>query len=264
MNQKFYFSWTEDKKYTLAKLALRYEGYKSSDKPHNEKWETILEKLKTKPEFSDLEIQPIALQNHFKRMQKEALKAAGISMEGANLSGLPEEPSELVTLLSNMAREVFEKKVVGKEKKKKQKEKEAAMSITEKMALAQQGSSSIIKKEVTLEKDGGGNEELANSSKDSSGRKRGRSFMDDFNANIISLLDDDHEEPEFKQQKLDLEKQRLDLEKQRLNLQDKELFQRHLELEDAKKARQQQGEQLMKQGEQLMEILKLLVTKHTS
>jgi hypothetical protein len=99
------------------------------------------------------------------------------------------------------------------------------MSITEKMALAQQGSSSIIKKEVTLEKDGGGNEELANSSMDSSGRKRGRSFMDDFNANIISLLDDDHEEPEFKQQKLDLEKQRLDLEKQRLNLQDKELFQ---------------------------------------
>ena len=27
---------------------------------------------------------------------------SGISMEGANLSGLPEEPSELVTLLCNM------------------------------------------------------------------------------------------------------------------------------------------------------------------
>ena len=121
MNQKFYFSWTEDKKYTLAKLALRYEGYKSSDKPHNEKWETILEKLKTKPEFSDLEIQPIALQNHFKRMQKDALKAAGISMEGANLSGLPEEPSELVTLLSNMAREVFEKKLLVKRRRRSRK-----------------------------------------------------------------------------------------------------------------------------------------------
>ena len=36
-------------------------------------------------------------------------------MEGANLSGLPEEPSELVTLLSNMAREVYDRKVVGKE-----------------------------------------------------------------------------------------------------------------------------------------------------
>ena len=84
------------------------------------------------------------------------------------------------------------------------------MSITEKMALAQQGSSSIIKKEVTYEKDGGGNEEgnEAISSKDSSGRKRGRSFIDDFNANVISLLDEDHEGPEVKQQKLDLEKHR--------------------------------------------------------
>ena len=194
-----------------------------------------------------------------KLLPKDALKAAGISMEGANLSALPEEPSELVTLLSNMAREVYDKKVVGKEKKTKQKEKEAATSITEKMALAQQGSSSIIKKEVTCEKDGGRNEEgnEAISSKDSSGRKRGRSFMDDFNANVISLLDEDHEEPEVKQQKLDLEKQKLELERQRLDLQDKELFQRHLELEEAKQARKQQGEQMM-------EIMKLLITKHTS
>ena len=97
LSTEFYFSWTEGNK-------------------------TILEKLKTKPEFSDLEIQPIALQNHFKRMQKD-----------------------------DMAREVFDKKVVRKENKKKQKEKEAEMSITE-MALAQQGSSSIIKKEVLFQR----------------------------------------------------------------------------------------------------------------
>ena len=95
-----------------------------------------------------------------------------------------------------MTKEIFDKKVVGKEKKKKQKEKEkeAAMNITEKLALAQQGCSGGIKQEVT-------------------GRKRGRSFIDDFNANVISLLDEDHEEPEIKQQKLDLEKQKLDLRK---------------------------------------------------
>ena len=59
---------------------------------------------------------------------------------------------------------------------------------------------------MTCEKDGGGNEEgnEAVSSKDLSGRKRGRSFMDDFNANVISLLDEDHEEPEVKQQKPDM------------------------------------------------------------
>ena len=252
MNQKSYFTWTEDKKYTLAKLALRHEGYKPTDRAHQEKWENILEKLKMRPEFAELEIQPIALKNQFARMQKDVLKAAGISMEGANLSGLPEEPSELFTLLCNMAKEVFDKKVVGKEKKKKQKEKEAAMNITEKMALAQQGCSGDIKKEVTREIDDGGNEGL--SSKNSSGRKRGRSFMDDFNANVISLLDEDHEEPEIKQRKLDLEKQKLDLEKQKLELQDKELFQRHMELEEAKTARKQQGEQMM-------EILKLLVAR---
>jgi len=206
MNQKSYFTWTEDKKYTLAKLALRHEGYKPTDRAHQEKWENILEKLKMKQEFAELEIQPMALKNQFSRMQKDVLKAAGISMEGANLSGLPEEPSELVTLLCNMAKEVFDKKVVGKEKKKKQK---------------------------------------------------GRSFLDDFNANVISLLDEDHEEPEIKQQKLDLEKQKLDLEKQKLELQDKELFQRHMELEEAKMARKQQGEQMM-------EILKLLVARSST
>jgi len=67
-----------------------------------------------------------------------------------------------------------------------------AMNITEKLALAQQGCSGGIKQEVTDEKDEGGH-----SSKHSSGRKRGRSFMDDFNANVISLLDEDHEDPEF-------------------------------------------------------------------
>ena len=105
MNQKSYFNWTEDKKYTLAKLALRHEGYKLTDRNHQEKWEIIIEKLKMKPEFAELEIQPMALKNQFSRMQKDVLNAAGISMEGANLSGLSEEPSELVTLLCNMAKE---------------------------------------------------------------------------------------------------------------------------------------------------------------
>ena len=80
----------------------------------------------------------------------ETIKRSGrtsknwISMEGANLSGLSEEPSELVTLLC---------KVVGKEKKNTQKEKETGMNITEKMALAQQGCSGDIKQELTGEKD---------------------------------------------------------------------------------------------------------------
>ena len=96
-------------------------------------------------------------------------------MEGANLSGLSEEPSELVTLLC---------KVVGKEKKNTQKEKETGMNITKKMALAQQGCSGDIKQELTGEKD---DEKGALTSNNSCGRKRGRLFMDESNANFISL-----------------------------------------------------------------------------
>ena len=72
MNQKSYFTWTEDKKYTLAKLALRHEGYKPTDRAHQEKWENILEKLKMRPEFAELEIQ-------FARMQKDVWDLNGRS-----------------------------------------------------------------------------------------------------------------------------------------------------------------------------------------
>ena len=210
MNQKSYFTWTEDKKYTLAKLALRHEGYKLTDRNHQEKWETIIEKLKMKPEFAELEIQPMALKNQFSRMQKDVLKAAGISMEGANLSGLSEEPSELVTLLCNMAKEVHDKKIVGKQKKKKQKEKETAMNMTEKLALAQQGCSGGIKQEVTDEKDEG------HSSKHS-----------------------------LEQQRLDLEKQKLQLQDKELFQRHLELEEAKKARIQTGEQMKQQGEQMM-------------------
>ena len=45
-----------------------------------------------------MDIKPTPLHNHFKRMQEEVLQKCAISMEGANLSGLDEEPNELVKL----------------------------------------------------------------------------------------------------------------------------------------------------------------------
>jgi hypothetical protein len=48
-----YFDWTEEKNYTLALLLLKYKGYKTTDIKQLEKWETMLDKIKTKPEFDD-------------------------------------------------------------------------------------------------------------------------------------------------------------------------------------------------------------------
>ena len=45
MNEKKYFTWTDEKKYTLTKVVVRYEGYKLTDRNYAEKWETIIEKL---------------------------------------------------------------------------------------------------------------------------------------------------------------------------------------------------------------------------
>ena len=54
MSKKVYFDWTDDKKYTLAQLALKYKGYKKTEMTLEEKWATILEKLKLKPGFEEL------------------------------------------------------------------------------------------------------------------------------------------------------------------------------------------------------------------
>ena len=116
---------------------LKYKGYKTTHIKQSEKWETILEKIKIKPGFEDLAIKPIPLQTHFKRMQEDTLMACGISMEGANLSGLEEEPSELVTLLVNMAEEVANEKKHKDVQKKKKAEKKKAMTMHEKLQLAQ-------------------------------------------------------------------------------------------------------------------------------
>ena len=106
--KKSYFVWTKEKKYVLAQLALKYKGYKNSDRTHAEKWEQILEKLKLKVGFEELDIKPVPLHNHFKRMMEDVSELTGTSREGANLSGLPEEPSEYIKIMLNMYEEVHQ------------------------------------------------------------------------------------------------------------------------------------------------------------
>jgi hypothetical protein len=86
-----YFSWTEAKKYEFACLVQKEYGHRKTDVSYKIKWETILTKLKAKPNFSELSIKAPALQNAFERFKEQVLKECGISEEGANLSGLPEE-----------------------------------------------------------------------------------------------------------------------------------------------------------------------------
>ena len=144
MSKKVYFDWTDDKK---------YKEYKKSELTLEVKLATILEKFKLKPGFEELEFKAIPLLTHFKRMQEDVVKKHGISMKGANLSKLDEEPSELVTLMVNMAKEVSKEKQHKVKEKQKKAEKNKKMNMFEKLKLADQGKINI-KKESDRSPDG--------------------------------------------------------------------------------------------------------------
>lgn len=131
VTQKGYFKWNKDLEHVLAKEVFRAHAYKNTkDSSMKVKWQIVLTRLKaTYPvkdgdqsiDFTDLDITAIALQNHFKRIMEDLEKKAAISEEGANLSGLPEVPSELDSLLMHMSKEADKVKHLKKRDKEKKK-----------------------------------------------------------------------------------------------------------------------------------------------
>jgi hypothetical protein len=127
VSQKGYFKWNKDLEHVLAKEVSRAHAYKNTkDSSMKVKWQNVLTRLKaTYPvkdgdqsiDFTDLDITAIASQNHFKRIMEDLEKKAAISEEGANLSGLPEVPSELNSLLMHMSKEADKVKHLKKRDK---------------------------------------------------------------------------------------------------------------------------------------------------
>ena len=132
--RKFY--WTEDLLFILAKEVHYARAYKhTKNTAMKGKWEMVLTRLKTNypikdgpgtDDFALLDIVPVALQNHFKRNMKEIMKKHGISEEGANLSGLPELPSEYESLMITMAKDEFKEK---SKRKRESAKKEATKKL---------------------------------------------------------------------------------------------------------------------------------------
>ncbi|KAJ1417916.1 hypothetical protein B484DRAFT_466509, partial [Ochromonadaceae sp. CCMP2298] len=101
------FKWTEAALLMLANQVVSDLAYKTTKEClMKDKWVKVLTNLKGRPMFEELNISFTALQTHFKREMKEILELKGISSEGANLSGLDEEPSEYHKIMLNMAEEL--------------------------------------------------------------------------------------------------------------------------------------------------------------
>jgi hypothetical protein len=129
------FKWSEEMAYKLAKLVLRHKGYKRTELTMKDKWSSILSELKRDEVFHDLNISWESLQNAFRRNCEKVLKDAGISEEGANLSGLPEQPSDYQTLVINMAEEVAKEKDKSKRAAAKRKFEQEVMKSHEMASL---------------------------------------------------------------------------------------------------------------------------------
>ena len=105
------------------------------------KWTEILNKCLQNSLFSDWISKPPkwdALETAFNRWTKAVLKQYGISEEGANLSGLENEPSEFVKLIISMAEDKEQEAKEREEKKKKEEQKAVAIFTHESSQLNKQ------------------------------------------------------------------------------------------------------------------------------
>lgn len=258
-----YFNWTDANKYEFAVLVHKESGHMKTDETFNAKWERILAKLKEKPNFADLNIKFNALRNTYERFKDAVLKECGISEEGANLSGLPAEPSAYVKLIVSMAEEEHKRARKAELKEKKKKAFQKGLLTHEVLALTTQGKTFInLDEPLTKSGDGDASEKDESSSSSSSStssitapedsskttaedpKKRpsqpkvGKTIIDKFTDALAAIAKDDVSTLEFENQTKAMElrhkeqefqdrqeekRRRLELEERNMALQERQL-----------------------------------------
>lgn len=135
-----YSAWPERKQYLLAEAVCKRKAYIRTTDKFTDKYDRVISDLKKHPEglFTSTKLSFPAIQNTFKRFQATVLKQVGISEEGANISGLPEKPTEYQTLMINMAEEVANAKRKRVKAKVGEKRKQKSMLTHERTGLQKQ------------------------------------------------------------------------------------------------------------------------------
>jgi hypothetical protein len=134
-------------KLILSKEVNRNKAYKKTEQSMEVKWKSILDRITLMPQLIGISCTWQTLQTQFNRFKDDVLKELQISEEGANLSGLANEPSEFQFLMVNMAEELFEQKHSAQHKKDKKQQLQAALITHEKSSLTTQG----VIKDITVE-----------------------------------------------------------------------------------------------------------------
>lgn len=184
-------------------------------------------KLLSESDFAGLSIKQDALKVQFDRNKTEVLEACGISEEGANLSGLPEEASEYIKLMILLAKEDHDLEHSKKVTKDKKKAVQKALLTHEIASLEEQGAFSnngdqllpIPTATVVAVEDWSHPLPLSQNSQQSSlsatstssttpsTLRRGRTFLDTFAENIqlIVAIDPAERKLELRERKMKLD-----------------------------------------------------------
>lgn len=101
------FAWTEQKELTLANYVFKEKGYMRTDTNLTDKFTAVSIKISSDQAFSGAMLDGAALKKKWDRIAFNVDTKYAISVEGANLSGLDEEPSELDKLVLTMLKERF-------------------------------------------------------------------------------------------------------------------------------------------------------------
>jgi hypothetical protein len=243
------------KEFLFAKVA-RYRGHCQYNEHFTEKtsmqvkWEAILEKMKER--YLDFSIQKYdALQKQFKRFHEDALREIGITMEGANLSGLPTMPSQYHTLAIKLAEDIQRENDYKAQKASKAAKKKAVS----KSLLTHEESVLCRQAIVNLEGDSSSDEDDANnagvaenqangaatlpvptesvtssittssSDKSTTKKRKVKSVTEVWAESLDKAIrgDEDQVSPNSKRRQLDLEERKVALEERKVELQEKEL-----------------------------------------
>jgi len=161
-----------------------------------------------------------------------------------------------------MAEEVSKEKKHKVNEKKKKAEKNKAMTMYEKLQLAEQGRNAVAK-ELGLIKEESPAQPLfdghvpstdlpSKATSSSTGRKAGRSFLDEFRSDLHAIIidgDDDEDEKVSKKQKLNIEEKKLELQERELSLREAELQEnrdaRRAQMDENRDARREQMEMML-------------------
>lgn len=235
------FAWTEQKELTLANYVFKEKGYMRTDTNLTDKFTAVSIKISSDQAFSGAMLDGAALKKKWDRIAFNVDTKYAISVEGANLSGLDEEPSELDKLVLTMLKERFETAKAKEDQKVKDKERNDKMITHEKKMLArhdrhEEEEFSAASPEDVVSDCSDGSTVVPKTNK----RRRSPSFQqqdkagEDFEVEVLKAMKDD---PRLLELEIAERKQRLedsiadraharDIEKRRVDSEEKMSFER--------------------------------------